>query len=87
MTIDDGFSSFYRNAWPILKKEKIPFVIFVNTESVGSNGYMNWEELKEISEFDFVHIGNHSHTHAYLVDKSDAEIKKDIEISMLFEKN
>ncbi len=86
LTIDDGFSSFYKNAWPILKKEKIPFIIFVNTESVGSNGYMSWEELKEILKFDFVHIGNHSHTHGYLVDKSDAEIKKDIKISIkLFE--
>ena len=55
LTIDDGFSSFYRNAWPILKKEKIPFIIFINTESIGSSGYMNWKELKEISEFDFVH--------------------------------
>ncbi len=82
LTIDDGFSSFYENAWPILKKEKIPFVIFVNTESVGSNGYMTWDELREISQFDFVHIGNHSHSHAYLADKSDAEIKKDIEISI-----
>ena len=88
LTIDDGFSSFYRNAWPILKKEKIPFIIFINTESIGSSGYMNWKELKEISEFDFVHIGNHSHSHGYLVDKSDEEIKKDLEISMkLLEKN
>ena len=78
----EDFSSFYKNAWPILKKEKIPFIIFVNTESVGSSGYMSWEELKKISEFDFVHIGNHSHSHEYLVDKSDAEIKKDIKISM-----
>ena len=23
LTIDDAFSSFYKNAWPILKKEKI----------------------------------------------------------------
>lgn len=82
LTIDDGFSSFYNKAWPILKKEKIPFIIFVNTESVGSSGYMNWEELKEISKFDFVHIGNHSHSHEYLADKNDEEIKKDLEISM-----
>ena len=71
LTIDDGFSSFYENAWPILKKRKIPFIIFINTETVGSNGYMNWGQIKEISKFDFVHIGNHSHSHGYLVDKSD----------------
>ena len=78
LTIDDGFTSFYENAWPILKKERIPFVIFVNTESVGSRGYMSWDELKEISKFDFVHIGNHSHTHEYLVDMNDDEIRNDL---------
>ena len=29
LTIDDGFSSFYNNAWPILKQKKIPFIIFI----------------------------------------------------------
>ena len=82
LTIDDGFSSFYENAWPILKKRKIPFIIFINTETIGSNGYMNWSEIKEISKFDFVHIGNHSHTHDYLVDKSDAEIEEDLKKSI-----
>ena len=38
LTIDDGFSSFYENAWPVLKKEKIPFILFVNTENIGSSG-------------------------------------------------
>ena len=86
LTIDDGFLSFYKNAWPILKREKIPFIIFVNTESIGSSGYMSWDQIKEISKFDFVHIGNHSHSHGYLVDKSDKEIEKDIRISIkLFE--
>ena len=88
LTVDDAFSSFYNNAWPFLKKEKIPFILFTNTETVGSSGYMNWEQIKEISSFDFVHIGNHSHSHEYLVDKSDDEIKKDIELSIkIFEKN
>ena len=43
---------------------------------------MNWSEIKEISKFDFVHIGNHSHTHDYLVDKSDVEIEEDLKKSI-----
>ena len=82
LTIDDGFYSFYKNAWPILKEKKIPFIIFINTETVGSNGYMNWSQIKEISQFNFVHIGNHSHSHAYLADKNNEEIKKDLQTSI-----
>ena len=40
LTIDDGFKSFYNEAWPYLKKNKIPFILFVSTEPVGKNGYM-----------------------------------------------
>ena len=43
ITIDDAFSSFYKIAWPYLKNKEIPFILFVSTEVVGKNGYMNWE--------------------------------------------
>ena len=35
ITIDDGFSSFYEHAWPYLKSNKIPFILFISTESIG----------------------------------------------------
>ena len=63
ITIDDAFTSFYKNAWPFLKKNKIPFILFVSTEPVGKNGYMTWEEIKEIGNSEFGYIGNHSHSH------------------------
>ena len=78
LTIDDGFLSFYQNAWPILKEKEIPFILFISTREVGSFNYMNWDQVKEISEKDFVEIGNHSHTHEYLVDESNEVIKADI---------
>jgi len=68
LTIDDGFLSFYNNAWPILKEKKIPFILFVSTREVGSFNYMKWDQIKEISKEDFVEIGNHSHTHEYLLE-------------------
>jgi len=82
LTIDDAFLSFYENAWPILKKRKIPFILFVNTKDVGAPNYMNWSQIKEISKEDYIEIGNHSHTHEYLVEESNEIIKADILKSM-----
>ena len=88
LTIDDGFLSFYENAWPILKKEKIPFILFVSTREVGNFNYMNWSQIKEIAKEDFVHIGNHSHSHEYLIDEDIKLIREDIVKSIkIFEEN
>ena len=81
ITIDDGFRSFYDEAWPYLKKNKIPFILFVSTEPVGKNGYMNWDEIKEIDNSEFGFIGHHSHSHKYLIDMSNEEFINDIEIA------
>ena len=81
ITIDDGFKSFYNEAWPYLKKNKIPFILFVSTEPVGKNGYMNWNEIKEIENSEYGYIGHHSHTHEYLIDMSESEFINDIETS------
>jgi len=78
ITIDDAFSSFYENAWPIIKDRKIPIILFVSTREVGKKGYMTWEQIREISKENFVHIGNHSHTHEYLIDYSLNQIKEDL---------
>ena len=86
-TVDDGLLSFYKNAWPILRERKIPFILFVNTREVGSYNYMNWDQIIEISNSDIVEIGNHSHSHEYLVDESPELIKEDILKSIeIFEK-
>ena len=87
ITIDDGFKSFFNEAWPYLKKNKIPFILFVSTEPVGKNGYMSWEEIKEIDNSDLGHIGHHSHTHKYLIDMDEKEFIKDIEIATKIFKN
>ena len=82
ITIDDAFTSFYEHAWPYLKQNKIPFILFVSTEAIGKNGYMNWEQLKEVEKESFGYLGNHSHTHEYLVDFSFDDFKKDINTSI-----
>jgi len=88
ITIDDAFSSFYEIAWPYLKTEKIPFILFVSTEAIGKNGYMTWDQIKELEKEKIVYIGNHSHTHDYLVDLTNDDFIKDINTaSTIFIKN
>jgi poly-beta-1,6-N-acetyl-D-glucosamine N-deacetylase len=87
LTIDDAFESFYLNAWPILKSEKIPFILFVSTREVGKNGYMTWDQIREMDESDLVSIGNHSHSHEYLIDWENNKIIDDLKTSINIFKN
>ena len=49
---------------------------------------MSWDEIIEISKEDFVFIGNHSHSHEYLVKYNFEKFEKDILKSIkIFEKN
>ena len=81
ITIDDAFSSFYEFAWPYLKKEKIPFILFVSTKTIGKNGYMTWDQIKKVNSENLAYIGNHSHSHDYLVDLKNDDFIKDIDTS------
>ncbi len=81
ITIDDGFKSFYNEAWPYLKENDIPFILFISTEPVGRKGYMTWDEILEIENSKIGFIGHHSHTHEYLIDVNEDEFIKDIEIA------
>jgi len=88
ITVDDGFTSFYENAWPYLKKNKIPFILFISTEAIGKFGYMTWSQIKEIEKEEFAFLGNHSHSHEYLVGYKFKDFKNDIDKSIsIFEKN
>ena len=81
ITIDDAFSSFYEIAWPFLKENRIPFILFVSTEPVGNKGYMTWDQIREIEQESYGYIGHHSHTHDYLIEKSEEDFIEDIEIA------
>jgi len=88
LTIDDAFLSFYESAWPFLKKNKIPFILFVSTEPIGKYGYMTWNQIKEIENEEFVFLGNHSHSHEYLIGYNFQEFKNDIDKSIsIFKEN
>lgn len=72
ITVDDAYRSFYEAGMPVIRKFDIPVSLFVNTDSVGSPGYMTWDEIRQVAA-EGVEIGNHTATHAYLVEKNTGE--------------
>jgi peptidoglycan/xylan/chitin deacetylase (PgdA/CDA1 family) len=79
VTIDDGFYSTYRYAWPVLKKYEIPATIFVITGKIGEPGWLGWKELKEMSESGFVTIGAHTISHGWLPTMDEVKVRHEIE--------
>lgn len=67
LTIDDGYESFYKDGWPLLKKYGISATMFLNTSTVGNGGYCDWLQVKEMME-EGLEIGNHTHSHQYFLD-------------------
>ncbi len=63
ITIDDGYVSGYREAWPILKEFGNPFTMYVYTNFVSKGGKsITWGQLREMSAAG-VGIGCHSRSH------------------------
>lgn len=69
ITFDDAYESVYRNARPLLESRGVPYTVFVNTDAVGGQGYMTWEQLAEISSKEHVTLANHSTDHGHLARK------------------
>ena len=42
---------------------------------------MTWDQIKEVEQESFAIIGHHSHSHDYLIDVSEEDFIKDIEIA------
>lgn len=72
ITFDDMAESAYKNAYPVLKKYKIPFASFIITSR--ANKYVvdskmaSWEHLKEMRASGLLTIGLHTHDMHYLID-------------------
>lgn len=72
LTFDDGYESVYTKAFPMLRKRGWPFTVFVTSDYVGSNGYLDWPQLREMAAAG-ADIGNHTRSHPYWVRKHRGE--------------
>ncbi len=69
ITFDDGYSSIYETAFPMLQAYGYPFTLFLSTEPIddGLRNYMNWEQIRQMSEAGVI-IANHMVDHPYMLE-------------------
>ncbi|MEO8278790.1 MAG: polysaccharide deacetylase family protein [Ideonella sp.] len=73
ITIDDGYESTYRYAWPALRKHNFPATLFVYTDFVGAGDAVSWTQLQELAKSGLIDIQSHSKTHRNLIERSAGE--------------
>lgn len=66
ITFDDIPESVYTNAYPILKKYQIPFIIFIAVDFINREGFISLEQLKILADDPLCTIGAHTITHSPL---------------------
>ena len=64
ITFDDGYSSVYEYVYPIIKEYNIPITLFIVNNLVGVNGYMSWDQLKEMHSNKLVDVYSHGLNHS-----------------------
>ena len=75
ITLDDAYDNIYQHAVPRLKAKGWPFSLFVATQYIEYDGYMTWEQLRDV-EASGGSIANHTHSHLHLLRMLDGESKK-----------
>lgn len=80
ITFDDGYRDVYEQAFPVLKELGVPATFFVITEKIGKEGFVTWEELKEMQDAGW-EINSHTANHARLIDLPPDALKAELEKS------
>ncbi len=80
LSFDDGYEEDYKVVFPILKEKGIVATSYVITNDVGRNGYLSWENMREMADYGW-DFQCHTHHHEMLTKLDNEEIERDIRIS------
>jgi peptidoglycan/xylan/chitin deacetylase (PgdA/CDA1 family) len=96
VTLDDADISQYEHAFPLLKREHIPFVLFIISGQVGSPGFnglemATWPQIREMLDSGLATLASHTHdmhrldsgrNPVFLNPQNTAQFRADLEASM-----
>jgi len=86
ITIDDGYESVHRHAYPLLRRFGFPATLFVYPDFVGAGDAMSWAQLRELAATGLFDIQSHSKSHRNLVDRapdeSDEQYRRNVDAEL-----
>ena len=85
VTFDDGYRDFHASALPILRRHRVPAVLFVSVGEVrerrdpgaGEESHVTWDELREVRDAG-VAVGSHGWDHVSLARIPVAEARRQV---------
>ena len=72
VSFDDVPESMFINAYPLLKKNRIPFIIYVCPKFVDETGFLSKQQLLELAKDPLCTIGAHTMNHKRLRYETDS---------------
>jgi peptidoglycan/xylan/chitin deacetylase (PgdA/CDA1 family) len=82
ITFDDGRSSDYHLAFPLLLQASMKAEFFINTANVGGPGYLSWSQIEEMDNAG-MSIQSHGHEHLDLSRLPSRELERQLRLSKL----
>jgi peptidoglycan/xylan/chitin deacetylase (PgdA/CDA1 family) len=80
VTFDDGYSSHYEVSFPLLAEFGVSGTFFVNTSSIGTGEYMDWQMAAEMSR-NGMRFGSHAHNHVVLTTLNSDRLREELRVS------
>lgn len=84
ISIDDGLTSVYTKAWPILKARRVRFSVGIPTgmlEDPKNAPVMTWDQVREMVASGLCEVASHGHMHRRLVNLSGKRQWEELELS------
>lgn len=73
ITIDDGYESVHRHAFPLLKQYGFPATVFAYSDFIGAGDALRWPQMQEMISSGLIDIQSHSKSHRNLVERLPGE--------------
>lgn len=78
VSLDDGYSDMFTNAFPIAKKYGVILNLMIPTGLMGNPGYLTWEQINTMVTSGMTSVFNHTWSHFSLTTGSHDKVIKEV---------